>query len=198
MDITKEELAAQFDKLSNNELLRRVQSGTMTPLAYDVACEELHARGVEFESDEAIEDEANFEEPLPAGVGFVTIAHLVNPLRANLLRSFLQSEGIVVHLLGEHLGTTHMFLSAGTGGIRVQVRSDQVTRAREMVAEFDQIEKDSQVITDDESDEVAATGDSKPVTIPNKGRKRLKMGVSLYFLWSMLILILMIVIVLRS
>jgi len=49
MQPTKEDLAAQYDKLSNSELLKRVQSGTLVPLAHEVACEELRSRGVEFE-----------------------------------------------------------------------------------------------------------------------------------------------------
>jgi hypothetical protein len=64
----------------------------------------------------------------------VTIKHFVNPLQASLARSQLESEGIFVHLWGEHLGIANIVFSAATGGMRLQVRSDQADRAREILA----------------------------------------------------------------
>lgn len=161
MELTKEALAVQYEKLANRELLKRVQSGTLVPLALDVACDELRSRGVDFElpnvqgesTDDALIDDGQEQ----CDFDFVNIASIVNPLRANLLRAHLQSEGIVVHLLGEYLGVTNLFLSAGTGGIRVQVRSDQVDRAREILTEFDQIEK---TVSDESGDEPQPPNDS--------------------------------------
>ena len=145
MQPTKEDLAAQYDKLSNSELLKRVQSGTLVPLAHEVACEELRSRGVEFEKPnehgESQDQDTDAEVDAHSDIGFVTIANIVNPLRASLLRGQLQSEGIFVHLLGEHLGVAHIVFSAATGGIRVQVRADQVDRAREILAEFNSIQE---------------------------------------------------------
>jgi hypothetical protein len=38
---------------------------------------------------------------------------------------------------GEHLGIAHIFLSIASGGMRVQVRSDQVEEARKVIAAFE-------------------------------------------------------------
>jgi hypothetical protein len=161
MDITKEELAAQYVKLADHELLRRIRSGTMTTLGFEAACEELRSRGVEIESTEGPARSQEPDSTVDAlaeqdetGIDFLTIAHLVNPVRANLLRSHLQSEGIVVHVLGEHLGVVNMLLSSYTGGIRVQVRNDQVKRAQEILAEFDRIEQTVAEPFDEDNDEL--------------------------------------------
>jgi hypothetical protein len=171
MQVTKEDLVAQYQELSNSEILRRAQSGTLTPLAREVAREELRSRGVQFEANDKEKEsliEPDVADPTieenPTGLGFVTIAHLVNPLRANLLRARLQSEGIVVHVFGEHLGAMHIFLSAGTGGIRVQVRSDQVVRAQEILADFDRIEQTVDEAADQPSDEQREWSDGDNTT----------------------------------
>jgi len=54
-----------------------------------------------------------------------------------LLRACLESHGIFAYVWGEHLGVAHIFMSIAGGGVRVQVRSDQVDQAREVIAAFE-------------------------------------------------------------
>lgn len=63
----------------------------------------------------------------------VTVAEFWDPLQANLLRACLEAHGIFAYVWGEHLGTGYAFLSVAGGGSRVQVRSDQVAEARELM-----------------------------------------------------------------
>jgi len=67
-------------------------------------------------------------------IDLVTVAQFSNPLKANVLRACLESHGIFAYVWGEHLGVTHIFMSIAGGGVRVQVRSDQVDQACEVIA----------------------------------------------------------------
>lgn len=128
------ELAKRFDAMSNKELLNLLRAGTLTPLAVEVASAELRSRGVEPSplSTAAARDR---EPAIPPGE-LVTVGEFWNPIEANLLRSLLQSEGIFVHLWGEHLGVAHTFLSVASGGMKVQVPRNQAAQARELIAAY--------------------------------------------------------------
>jgi hypothetical protein len=160
MQVTKEELAATFNALSNGELLKRYKSGTLTPLALEVLTAELRSRGVDIpapaaaEGDDAEADGGDAPElpELPEGVALVTVARVDNPLKASVLRSCLESEGLFVYLWGEHLGVAHIIFSAATGGMRVQVRSDQLERAREVIAAFERGDYALDEVPDDADD----------------------------------------------
>lgn len=148
MQVKREELLAQYKQLADHELVRRAESGTLTPMALEALVEELRSRGIELDSLPLhAESQGGVEsEDSPAEEQFdrdlITVAHFVNPLRAGLFRARLESEGIAVHVIGEHLAYAHVFLSATAGGIRVQVQSDQADRAYEVLAEFDRIEQE--------------------------------------------------------
>jgi hypothetical protein len=70
-------------------------------------------------------------------IDLVTVAQFSDPLKANVLRACLESNGIFAYVWGEHLGVANIFLSIAGGGMRVQVRSDQVDQAREVIAAFE-------------------------------------------------------------
>lgn len=137
MEVTREELRERFREFSDEELLRHFQSGTLTPLATEVAGEALRLRGIEPPSAETVDGTA---EPAQENdeVDLVTVAEYRNPLEANLLRACLESHGIFARVWGEHLATVDIFLSIAGGGSRVQVRSDQVEQARELISAFEQ------------------------------------------------------------
>jgi hypothetical protein len=141
MELDKEELTARFRQMSDDALLGRLTAGALTAVASEVALAELASRGIALPEpavSEATEVAAPEELPeLPLGVELVTIAHFLNPLHASVVRSQLESEGIFVHLWGEHLGIAHIVFSAATGGMRLQVRSDQAERARAILAAID-------------------------------------------------------------
>lgn len=70
-------------------------------------------------------------------IDLVTVAQFSNPLKASVLRACLESHGVFAYVWGEHLGVANIFLSIAGGGVRVQVRSDQVDQAREVIAAFE-------------------------------------------------------------
>lgn len=137
MDISREHLTARFRELSDQELLDRFQSDTLTPLAHEVAGIELRSRGIDHASSLVDKSTATDDPPIRAEADLVTVAQFWNPIQANLVRSLLESEGIFVHMWGEHLGTAHMFLSVASGGVRVQVPAAQAEQAKEVIAAFE-------------------------------------------------------------
>lgn len=111
--------------------------GTLTPLALEVALDELRSRGIQVIADsDQIGKRDESADPDP-DVDLITVARFSNPLEANVLRACLESHGIFAFVWGEHLGTAHIFLSVASGGTRVQVRSDQVDHAKEVIAAFE-------------------------------------------------------------
>jgi hypothetical protein len=139
MNISKEDLQERFRELSDQVLLERVQAGTLTPLATEVALAELRSRGIEVQAAPALPDSGATDEQdesldREAHVDLVTVAQFTNVLEANVLRNCLESHGVFAFVWGEHLGTAHIFLSIISGGVRVQVRQDQVERAKEIIA----------------------------------------------------------------
>lgn len=139
MNIPKEELVARFRELADEELVRRVEGGTLTELARQVAEEEMRTRGLVLTTDDLDDADKDVMDELAAGmeveeVELVTIAKFDNPVEANVLRACLDANGVFAHVWGEHLGVANVFLSTGSGGVRVQVRSDQVDEARELMA----------------------------------------------------------------
>lgn len=137
MEISRQDLAERFQALSDDVLLDRVHAGTLTPLALEVALDELRSRGIQVIADsDQIEERDESADP-DQDVDLVTVARFSNPLEANVLRACLESHGIFAFVWGEHLGTAHIFLSVASGGTRVQVRSDQVDHAKEVIAAFE-------------------------------------------------------------
>lgn len=139
MDVSREELRERFREFSDEELLRHFKSGTLTPLAAAVASEALRLRGIEPPSAETLGSTAipaEEEEQEKGEIDLVTVAEFQNPLQANLLRACLESHGMFAYVWGEHLGMANILYRAG-GGIRVQVRGDQVAQARGIVAAFE-------------------------------------------------------------
>lgn len=139
MQISEEELKERFRALADDELLSRVQAGTLTPIALAIATAELRSRGMEVPSALAAADESDeqVEPDEEQDLDLVTVAQFSNPLQASVLRACLESHGLFVHVWGEHLGVAHIFLSIASGGVRVQVRSDQVAQAKEVIAAFE-------------------------------------------------------------
>jgi hypothetical protein len=140
MDISEADLTKHFRELSDAALLEQLRAGTLTPVALEVAAREARSRDLEIPDAEAeqTDDAADSNEgAVPDDVDLVTVAQFSNPLKANVLRACLESHGIFAYVWGEHLGVAHVFMSIAGGGVRVQVRSDQVDQAREVIAAFE-------------------------------------------------------------
>lgn len=146
MQVTRQDLEERFQALTDEVLLGKVRAGTLTPLALEVALVELRSRGIEavaepdaaeeHEESSDLDPDSDSDSDADPEADLVTVARFNDPLEANVLRGCLESHGIFAFLWGEHLGTTHMFLSVTTGGMRVQVRADQVEQAKEVIAAF--------------------------------------------------------------
>jgi len=120
-----------------------LQAGTLTPLALEIAEREARSRGLEVAATTPepvatdVGAEADAGDAPDEDIDLVTVAQFSNPLKANVLRACLESHGIFAYCWGEHLGVANIFMSIAGGGVRVQVRSDQVDQAREVIAAFE-------------------------------------------------------------
>lgn len=144
MEISKEDLEERFQALADHVLLARLQAGTMTPLATEVAIAELRSRGIDpsvKNSDAADEPDEFVEDEEPAEFGpeadLIGVARFTNVLDANVLRACLESHGIFAFVLGEHVATAHIIHSMATGGVIVQVRRDRFEQAKEVIRAFE-------------------------------------------------------------
>lgn len=142
MEVSREELAKNFRELSDEELLARVQAGTLTDLAADVASSELQSRGLELPKAATTEESDVSDEMNDETVDLVTVARFSTPLKANVLRACLEAHGIFAFVWGEHLGTGHILYSIAGGGVRVQVPENQLAQAKEVMAAWERGELD--------------------------------------------------------
>jgi hypothetical protein len=109
------------------------------------------------------------EEPREDLSDLVTVSVQWDPVKANLLRTLLESHGIFVHLWGEHLATANMFLSNAGGGTRLQVPGDQVSQARELIGAFERGELAVTDLSDESEADTAPTTRSIPDMPPSNG-----------------------------
>ena len=131
MEVSREELARRFDAMSDEELQRHVSSRDLTPLAVEVAASILKSRGIE---------RASLPESAPSaamaaadeGIDLVTVAEARNSIEANSIKLFLESHGLFAAVVGEYLTPGPLAFHYGALP-RIQVRNDQVARAREVL-----------------------------------------------------------------
>src|SRR5688572_11327171 len=64
---------------------------------------------------------------------WVTVASFSQPIEAHLLRTKLESEGIECQLKDEHIVRMDWFYSNAVGGVKVQVREEDVARVRALL-----------------------------------------------------------------
>ncbi len=165
MEVSREDLTHRFELLSDEDLLESLRSGTLTPLATEVAGNILSSRGVDPVSfpgaaDSTVESAVEIDDD---EADLVTVSVQWDAMKANLLRTLLESHGIFVHMWGEHLATTHVFLSNAGGGTRLQVARGQVSQANELIGAFERGELESRDLSDEDSD-TAPTTRSNPYT----------------------------------
>jgi Putative prokaryotic signal transducing protein len=130
MDVSIQELTEQFRKFNDEELLLHVRTGTLTPLATALATAELRSRGIEPQpAPQATDEPADGAEETE----LVTVAGFWDPLQANVLRARLESEGISAFVWSEPVGIPDV----NGGSTRVQVKSDDVEQAREVMASIE-------------------------------------------------------------
>ena len=134
MTILQSDLERRFQNLADDLLLTRYVSGDLTEMAQEVARRELISRGIAI--PESLVTTTINEEPVSAENSgkLVRVAGFLNYAEAEVLRSFLESEGIPVVLADAHLAAANQFLSAATGGVRVLVHQANLVHANEMAA----------------------------------------------------------------
>jgi hypothetical protein len=135
MDVSREELATRFREMSDEELLRHLRSGDLTPLALEEATSTLNSRGLASSALPGPADAGAYsqDESVDERIDLVTVAEAVNAVEANVIRRLLESHGIFASVWGEHTPVSPWAFLPGTLP-RVQVRSDQVDQARELLA----------------------------------------------------------------
>ncbi len=67
---------------------------------------------------------------------WVTIMTFYQSHEAHLVKTRLEDEGIYVNLLDEFINQIQPFYAASTGGIKMQVRSDDVIKAKYILTEL--------------------------------------------------------------
>lgn len=139
MDVSREELAARFREMSDEELLGRLEYD-LTPLAKEVVVAELESRGIEpaLATETLPDDESAALTANDSRVELVTVATYWNVMTATLACACLQSCGIDAYIWGSELARADVILAGVTaGGARVQVRSDQYEEAKEILAAYE-------------------------------------------------------------
>ena len=71
------------------------------------------------------------------GIGPVCIAVVEGPLRAEIVRTYLEQAGIVAYLQGESLASVYGFTSGPLGAVRVLVPAAQAEEAARIFGELD-------------------------------------------------------------
>jgi hypothetical protein len=135
MEASREELETRFREMSDEELLSHLRSRELTPLAIEVAMSTLDSRGLASSALPGPADaSANSQDgSVDEEIDLVTVAEAVNAVEANVIRLFLESHGIFASVWREHASVSPWDFLPGTLP-RVQVRSDQVEQARELLA----------------------------------------------------------------
>lgn len=132
-------LAARFSEMSDDELQRRYRSGDMTPLARQVAGEELRQRGLLDDEDEGGRAHRDIEADDSARVtdddslgDVICLVRLHDLMEAQVLCARLEAEGIPAVAGDAELIRANGFLRQAPGGIRIMVHEANAERARQV------------------------------------------------------------------
>ncbi len=126
------DLASLFHKLTDDELLYRYGSNTLTDAAKIVALEEINRRGLEAPMPEAPEPEdADY-----AG-DFEMVARYLNPTDAHVVCSCLKMAGIPAVVADAQLVQTNSLWAVALGGARILVPALHVAEAKAVIAAFE-------------------------------------------------------------
>jgi len=168
VDVSIQELKELYRKCSDEELLLYVQGGTLTPMASKLATAELHSRGIEPQPAAlASEETADGSEE----ADLVTVAEFSDATKGTVLQARLESEGI----------SASVWTPVVSGGItRVQVRSDHVEQAREVMSA---IEGGELAISDSPDTKTAAE------ERPGFARRAARVGAVPFTIWGVKCLI---------
>jgi hypothetical protein len=131
MIVTRQDLAEYYASLNEDELRRLLASQELTPLAIEVAIEELRNRGVEI--PEPTDKNPPVEEIGVDGGDLVLLGRYTSPMEAEMVRGLLNSEGVQAVIADAHIVQTTALMSLAFGGVRVLVPDTQLVRACEIL-----------------------------------------------------------------
>jgi hypothetical protein len=121
-----------FSKLTDEELMTRVATGSLTPDADSVARAELRARRLAVPKV-AVQPDPVDEEYLG---DWVILENKLTPTEAHLLCACLQSAGIQADAGDTNIVQANALIAIAVGGASVRVHGSQVAEAREVLAAF--------------------------------------------------------------
>jgi hypothetical protein len=126
MKVDRDELAARFRELCDEELLERAGSRALTELAQEVAVAELQARGLRLPASAAPP-----LEPAPAPGELSVCGVFLHPIAAEALKVRLMAEGLSAVT---HYANGGVFGNVGDAGVRVLVPQSQLADAERIRA----------------------------------------------------------------
>lgn len=134
MKISREDLAARFEQLSDEALLKRHNSGELTADAQAVIQDEIRRRGLS--TPPIATDSANPIEPATPGGDLVNIAGYLTLPEAQVMQALLDAESIPAFLADGYMAQS-MFAPLGiSSGARLMVHENNAIRAMEILRAF--------------------------------------------------------------
>lgn len=131
MDTDESDLVRHFREMSDEELISRCSSQSLTEHAQTIAFRELTSRGLTLPEPAEPEN----EEPVYEG-DYETVARFLNPIKAHLVCACLQAAGVRAYVADANLVQTNALWSIALGGARVRVPALRVGEARDIIAAF--------------------------------------------------------------
>jgi len=134
MNSDRDDLTAQFQLLSDEELISRGTSGGLTALAQSVAIAEARVRGLFLRELEPMDEPNEIEGPYHGNMKIV--ARYLTPTEAHMLCSCLQAAGVPAETGDTNLVQAHSLLAGAVGGACLRVPEQFVQEAMEVIAAF--------------------------------------------------------------
>ena len=134
MNSDRDDLTAQFQLLSDEELISRGTSGGLTALAQSVAIAEARVRGLSLPELEPMDEAIEIEVPYHGDMKIV--ARYLTPTEAHMLCSCLQAAGVPAETGDTNLVQAHSLLAGAIGGACLRVPEQFVQEAMEVIAAF--------------------------------------------------------------
>lgn len=131
MNTDRLNLVKHFQEMSDEELIARCSSGTLTELAQSVAVEELAARGLELPASVSEEHEDSAYQG-----DFVTVARFLNPTDAHIICSCLEAAGVPAFVADANLAQTNSLWTIAIGGTRILVTASHLAEAKRIMEAF--------------------------------------------------------------
>ena len=140
MNLDKDDLAARFRRLSDEELVCRAASGGLTALASSIALEEVRSRGLSLPApapEPGMDGAAAPADEAPYLGDLEIVARYLTPTEAHMLCACLQAAGVPAETGDTNLVQAHSLLTGAVGGACLRVPASFVPQARAVIAAFE-------------------------------------------------------------